>query len=532
MSSLLAIRNLRDSERRLEAAQRVAHVGWWERDYRTGRVSLSDEASRIFGVEPVDMPQWHGRWLGLIHPDDRAKAAAASEAALRGGPRYDVEYRVVRPDGTLRMVHSQGDVTLDESGHPIRQFGVMQDITELWQAQQELRARQEMLDLAQKAARAVAFDWYIGARESENRWSPDLEAMYGLDPGTFDRTFQGWKKLVHPDDWPAVKLAIKRAHESGDVAAEYRVIHKDGTVHWLQAKGRMFFDAEGRPDRMVGFMIDVTDRRHAEEELRATEARFRTFVDHATDAFFLHADDSTVIDVNQQACVSLGYSREELIGMHPRQFDAGLDRPSLARVMERIGKGEPVTFETLHRRSDGTVFPVEVRVRQFLHGEKRLYASLVRDTSERKRAEEDLRASEARFRTFVDRATDAFFLLDDQSTVIDVNRQACEGLGYARDELIGMHPRDFDAALDEQSIALLAERAGAGETITFETQHRRRDGTVFPVEIRSGMFRRETACSTWRWRATSPSASSRRRGCGNRTMRCRWPARSLRTCRA
>ncbi|WP_280155037.1 PAS domain S-box protein [Piscinibacter sp. XHJ-5] len=489
LSSLLAIRNLRDSERRLEAAQRIAHVGWWERDYRTGNVALSDEASRIFGVEPVDMPQWHGRWLSLIHPDDRAHAASASEEALRGGARYDVEYRVVRPDGTLRMVHSQGDVTWDESGRPIRQFGVMQDITELWRAEQELRARQDMLELAQKAARAVAFDWYIGARESENRWSPELEAMYGLAPGQFDRTFRGWKKLVHPDDWPAVKLAVQQANESGDVAAEYRVMHNDGTVHWLQAKGRMLFDAEGRPDRMIGFMIDVTERRHAEEELRATEARFRTFVDHATDAFFLHADDSTVIDVNQQACVSLGYGREELIGMHPRQFDAGLDRPSLARIMERIGKGEPVTFETLHRRSDGTVFPVEVRVRRFLHGEKRLFASLVRDTSERKRAEEELRASEARFRTFVDRATDAFFLLDDKSTVIDVNRQACVGLGYERDELIGMHPRDFDVALDEQSISRLAARAGAGETITFETRHRRRDGTVFPVEIRSGMFR-------------------------------------------
>ena len=350
LTSLLSFRSLRESERRLEAAQRIAHVGWWERDFLTGRVSLSDETCRIFGVQPVDLPQWHGRWLSLIHPEDRSKAAAASEAALGGGPRYDVEYRVVRPDGTVRMVHSHGDVTWDDSGRPLRQFGVMQDVTELWQAEQDLRARQEMLDLAQKAARAVAFDWYIGARESENRWSPDLEVMYGLEPGTFDRTSQGWKKLVHPDDWPSVKLAIQRAHESGDVAAEYRVIHKDGTVHWLQAKGRMFFDAEGRPDRMVGFMIDVTDRRHAEEELRATEARFRNFVDHATDAFFLHADDSRVVDVNKQACVSLGYSREELIGMHPRQFDAAPDRQALARIMERIGKGEPVTFETLHRR--------------------------------------------------------------------------------------------------------------------------------------------------------------------------------------
>ena len=89
----------------------------------------------------------------------------------------------------------------------------------------ELRAQQDMLELAQTVARAVAFDWYIGARESENRWSPELEAIYGLEPGTFDKTFEGWKKLIHPDDLPAVKLAIKRAHESGDVAAEYRVVY-------------------------------------------------------------------------------------------------------------------------------------------------------------------------------------------------------------------------------------------------------------------------------------------------------------------
>jgi PAS domain S-box-containing protein len=385
---------LRQSEHRLQAAQRIARVGWWERDYRTNKVSLSDETCRIFGVQPLDLPQWHGRWLSLIHPEDRARVAAASEAALRGGTRYDVEYRILRPDGTVRVVHSQGDITRDESGRALRQFGVMQDITELWQAQQELRSRQDMLDLAQKAARAVAFDWHIGERESENRWSPDLEAMYGLEPGTFDRTYRGWKKLVHPDDWPAVKLAIERAQESGDVAAEYRVIHKDGSVHWLQAKGRMFFDAGRRPERMVGFMIDVTDRRRAEEELRATEARFRTFVDHATDAFFLLDAELTVIDVNRQACQSLGYRREELIGMRPRDFDAALDQTSIARFAERAEAGETVTFETLHRRKDGDVFPVEIRAGTFLQGGRRFHLSLARDIRERKRAEEALRESD------------------------------------------------------------------------------------------------------------------------------------------
>ena len=140
ISALSIFRSLRESERNLDAAQRIAHVGWWERDYVSGHVSLSDEACRIFGVQPLDLPQWQERWVSLIHPEDREKTAAASEIALRGGPRYDVEYRVVRPDGMVRVVHSQGDVTRDESDRPVRQFGVMQDITELRHAEEELRA--------------------------------------------------------------------------------------------------------------------------------------------------------------------------------------------------------------------------------------------------------------------------------------------------------------------------------------------------------------------------------------------------------
>ena len=237
----------------------------------------------------------------------------------------------------------------------------------------QLHARQEMLDLAQTAARAVAFDWYIGARENENRWSPELEAIYGLEPGTFDRTFEGWKKLIHPDDWPAVKLALKRAHESGDVAAEYRVVYKDGTAHWLRAKGRMFFDAKGRPQRMVGFMTDITDWRHAQEELRASEERFRTFVDRATDAFFLLDEQLRVVDVNRQACESMGWSREEFIGMQPRQFDMGLDEPSIERLSQRARAGEIITFETRHRRKDGSAFPVEIRTGTFKEGGELFY---------------------------------------------------------------------------------------------------------------------------------------------------------------
>jgi PAS domain S-box-containing protein len=162
-------------------------------------------------------------------------------------------------------------------------------------------------------------------------------------------------------------------------------------VRWLHAKGRMFFDAERRPERMVGFMIDVTQRRQAEEELRAAETRFRTFVDHAIDAFFLHDEQLRLVDVNRQACQSLGYTREELVGMHPRGFDVTLDEAAIARLAQRARAGEKITFETRHRRKDGTEFPVEIRTAQFRQGERLFHLALARDISERKLVEATLR---------------------------------------------------------------------------------------------------------------------------------------------
>lgn len=129
------------------------------------------------------------------------------------------------------------------------------------------------------------------------------------------------------------------------------------------------------------------ERRRAEEELRASEARFRTFVDHAADAFFLHDKESRILDVNRQACESLGYSREELIGMTPCDFDENMDHALVVQMQTRLDAGEVLTFDTFHRCKDGAIFPVEVRVRPFWEGHQRFSVSLVRDMSARKQAE-------------------------------------------------------------------------------------------------------------------------------------------------
>jgi PAS domain S-box-containing protein len=251
------------------------------------------------------------------------------------------------------------------------------------------------------------------------------------------------------------------------------------------------------------------ERKRAEEALRASEARFRTFVDHATDAFFLMDEHLTVIDVNRRACESLGYNREELLGIQPRDIDAALDDASIARLAERAGAGETLTFETLHRRKDGTELPVEIRSHKFEQGGRQFYLALARDITERKRAEEDLRATELRFRTVVDFAADAFMVHAEDGKVIDVNQQACENLGYTRKELIGMMPAEFDADLDLDALRRVAERVGAGETVTVDTHHRRKDGTVFPVEVR---VRQVPEGDRWIGISLSRDVTERKRG--------------------
>jgi PAS domain S-box-containing protein len=144
------LEGLRRSEVKLEEAQRVAHVGYWERDLDADRITWSDETYRIFGLTPGEGTITLAGMREQIHPEDRPIWNQAAVEALRGASRYDLEYRVVRPNGELRIVHSQGDMTRDASGRPRSLFGTTQDITERKRAEEALREVQMELTHANR----------------------------------------------------------------------------------------------------------------------------------------------------------------------------------------------------------------------------------------------------------------------------------------------------------------------------------------------------------------------------------------------
>lgn len=165
----------------------------------------------------------------------------------------------------------------------------------------------------------------------------------------------------------------------------------DGGKRYVSVSGLPVFDETGRFMGYRGVGRHITERKRAELALRESEARFRTFVDHAADTFMLHHADGRVVDVNRNACESLGYSRDELIGVAPFFFDLEMDDATWLITRERLRAGGITTLESRYRRKDGTIYPVEVRMRQFCEGGQRQYISLSRDITERKRTAEAFR---------------------------------------------------------------------------------------------------------------------------------------------
>jgi len=215
---------------------------------------------------------------------------------------------------------------------------------------------------------------------------------------------------------------------------------------------------------------------------------FKHVIDQTHDPIFWQspADGFRFVYVNEAACRHFGRPAEALLRMSVPDIDPNYPLEEMQKLWQELKRRRAITIETVNRRASGEIVPVEVTTNYVVFEGEEYVAGTIRDISERKRAEDALRASEERFRALVDHATDSFVLRDERGIIVDVNRQTCESLGYRREDLIGMPLSKINPDVD---IDANWKRFDAGERIlTFESRHRRTDGTLFPVEVRSRRF--------------------------------------------
>lgn len=237
-------------------------------------------------------------------------------------------------------------------------------------------------------------------------------------------------------------------------------------------------------------------RRRTERVLRDRERRLRDLVDNAADAFFIHDSEGKIVDCNRTACESLGYTPGELLGLSVEDIEENFSSVEMRRLWESMEAGVSLQVEGVQRRKDGSTFPVEVRVRILERDGDRFMFAAVRDITERRRDEEALRESEERFRQLFENSADAFFIHDRRGRILDCNTEACEALGYAREELLGRRVADVTARMltEEEKEARKGEtlwervmRGEPGRVAGFDhNELRRKDGSTLPVEVGVG----------------------------------------------
>ena len=261
------LETLRESEQFLALSQRIASVGSWDWDLRTNRVSWSDEMFRIFAVRPEDFDGTLDGAAGAFHPEDRERVEAAIQKGIERGEPSSEEYRILRPDGSVRVVWGQGDIVHDAEGNPIRMVGTILDVTDRRRAVEALLQSEQRLRLALSAARMGVWDWEVDCAAV---LSDELHEMMGVERQEYGGTLEDYLELVHCEDRARLKEAVERALKpgSGDQHEnEHRIVRPDGETRWMHAKGRVFRDELGAPVRMAGVVVDVSERKSLEAQL-------------------------------------------------------------------------------------------------------------------------------------------------------------------------------------------------------------------------------------------------------------------------
>src|SRR5262245_37059171 len=468
---------------------------------------VNNELMAYLGKPLEEIKQWGTN--GIVLPEDVPRAAAVLRQAVSTGQPYETELRIRRFDGVYRWSQTRGLPFRDSSGGIVRWYAMVSDIDERKRAEEGLRESQERYALAVAGATDGIWDWDLVTGKYYRSPRNQQITMGRPSDGVDTRLPEEWAQWfqLHPEDAPKRDAAI-REHIEGRTPLyenEYRVLHQDGTCHWVQARGVCFRDASGRALRFAGSTSDIDARKAAEQALRASEERY---------ALAVAGSDDGVWDVDFSAGrVFVSARARELIGVAPGpemvpidEFVARLpihpeDAPRRRAAFEAHLAGETPAYFGEFRllQPDGVYRWRRLRglcVRDAAGKPSRMAGS-ISDIDARKRAEQALRLSEERYALALEASEEGHFDNDLETGEIFVSARLNEIYGFGRQPTVvnrmefarrlPFHPEDRERVLAEMT---RHERdGGAGDLYEIECRIVPRSGEMRWIHARAKVVR-------------------------------------------
>jgi PAS domain S-box-containing protein len=617
---------LRRSEALLATAQKIAHVGSWEWNLGDERHIWSTETFCIFGLSPVQLAPTQAEFLSMVHPEDRQTLQSHFLWAVIEGTPFNVEYRIIRPNGSMRYVESRAEVAYNSQGRTIKLFGSILDITErkqieleiihsrdfreaifnestdalflvdpetllnidcnqravelfeaaskveliginghslqkqqfcsqelssivedinqqsFWSqeieyvtkrgnsfwgniAAKQIRVAEQIMNLVRitditsrkradteqqriKAALVKSeeqlrltlefnhiglWDWDIAT--DELIWNDKHFRLLGLNPEISKAHYQLWRNGVHPEDIGQVEQTISQAlKQHTNYEAEYRVIYPNGEIHWLEAKGQGIYDAADQPIRMLGIVIDISERKRAEQALQEQETFLRSIYDGVAQPIFVFDvvdDNFRYVGLNQAHEEVTGLYSAKLRGKTPEQvFPAPVAAKLKQHYQDCVNAKETITYEEcLLFKGQETYWITSLT--PFLDQDSHVYriVGTSLNITEQKRAQKMLEMQAVITRNMAEgiclvRATDGI--------IAYTNPKFEQMFGYESGELIGCHvsivaysDENTNAEEVTQQITNTILQQGAA---TYEVHNVKKDGTGFWCQATTSVF--------------------------------------------
>ncbi len=476
--------DLRDSERMLQEAQRIAHVGSWDVDMVNDRLVWSDEIFRIWEIDKTKFKADFAAFVETVHPEDRERVVQAYNDAVVNRSLYEVEHRLLFPDGRVKHILERGEPQYDADGKPVRFVGTSLDVTERKRMEDNLAVRErDFRNLAGNIPDNIA------------RW--DTEGRYLYVNPTHERLLGSkLEELVGqpiPDSHAHVKAAVAHVVTTGQAIQTVRQPAMfDGVEQLHDVSLVPEFDETGKVISVLGLGRDMTERYRLLEAIAAREQEFRSLAESSPDTIIRYDNAGRIRYLNSSLVrlLELG-SADEVVGKRPSEAwpDGRFDQfeQAAARAVET---GDVQAFEMILPREPGELSygMVSVVPERDTNGDIIGTIAFGREITAIRETQRQLELLEYAINV----SSDAIYLIDGESLRFGyVNDGACRALGYSREELLAMEPSDIDPDMPREQGAEIMKNSPVGLRVSFETRHRAKDGRIFPVELSGTHFERD-----------------------------------------